>query len=484
MKKILTLLSIAIVGFTSCEEEEINGPDNGTGQEEQEYSISISPTELTFGAEGGEQSVTATAKYGDEDARWKIYGESDWCEVSTSYGESGDKVTFNAKPYDNTEESRTATFTFYCGDKDVELVVTQEVKVYSISVEPAELTFEAEGGGQTLTVVSSDNWHIDGRSDWCKFSSYYGHSGDEITVTVSSFNYDNTDRTCTFMFICGDTEIELSVTQKKDDSPIIQFSNAEFKDAVLLIADVNIDNEVSEAEAAHVKILELDRELTDLSDIKYFRNLVNLDCRGNQLTTLDLSNNTALTELHCSGNQLTSLDVSKNTALTVLYCSNNQLTSLDVSNNPALTDLYCNYNQLTSLDLSNNIALTYLYCSNNQLTSLYMGKCKTLKSLDCNENQLTSLDLSGYTELGSLSCASNNLTMLNVRNCVNLSYINCGYNQLSVLDLRDSFKRLVIWLVTCDGNPLERIVLSKDVGNSTGLQRLQDKYGDIITYVD
>ena len=55
------------------------------------------------------------------------------------------------------------------------------------------------------------------------------------------------------------------------------------------------------------------------------------------------------------------------TALKGLYCSYNQLTSLDVSNNMALTILYCSYNQLTSLNVSNNTALTYLYCYSNQI---------------------------------------------------------------------------------------------------------------------
>jgi Leucine-rich repeat (LRR) protein len=49
---------------------------------------------------------------------------------------------------------------------------------------------------------------------------------------------------------------------------------------------------------------------------------------------------------------------------------NNQLTSLDVSQNTALTELDCNDNQLTSLNVSQNTALTYLDCSDNQLTSL------------------------------------------------------------------------------------------------------------------
>jgi hypothetical protein len=62
--------------------------------------------------------------------------------------------------------------------------------------------------------------------------------------------------------------------------------------------------------------------------------------------------------LQLSSNQLTSLDVSQNTALIDLGCYNNQLTSLDVSQNTALTFLNCAWlmcysNQLTNLNIQN-----------------------------------------------------------------------------------------------------------------------------------
>lgn len=68
--------------------------------------------------------------------------------------------------------------------------------------------------------------------------------------------------------------------------------------------------------------------------------MTGLSCDRNQLTSLDVSRNTALTRLSCYGNQLTFLDMSKNTALTALDCSENQLTSLDVSKNTALKRLF------------------------------------------------------------------------------------------------------------------------------------------------
>ncbi len=134
-----------------------------------------------------------------------------------------------------------------------------------------------------------------------------------------------------------------------------------------------------------------------------------LDCRENQVTSLDVSKNTALRALGCGRNPLASLDVSKNTALTELWCYENQLTSLDVSKNSDLIDLDCSGNQLTSLDLSKNTALTKLDCSYNRLISLNVSGCTALTSLDCSNNQLTSLDVSGCTNLTSISCSENNI---------------------------------------------------------------------------
>ena len=153
-----------------------------------------------------------------------------------------------------------------------------------------------------------------------------------------------------------------------------------------------------------------------------------LNCLWNQLTSLDLSQNTALTTLLCIENQLTSLDVSNNTALTELDCSNNQLASLNVSKNTALTELDCGSNQLTSLDVSKNTALTELYCDSNQLTSLDVSKNTALTKLGCYNNQLTSLDVSKNTALEGLYCSETQLTSLNISGCARLEVLFCFSN--------------------------------------------------------
>ena len=168
-------------------------------------------------------------------------------------------------------------------------------------------------------------------------------------------------------------------------------------------------------------------QLTSL-DVSKNTALTDLDCYHNQLTNLDVSENTVLKELWCSDNQLTSLDVSKNTALEILDCYANQLTSLDVSQNTALTSLQCGSNQLTSLDISNNTALTYLFCSDNQFTSLDVDQNIDLIRLVCTHNQLTSLDVSNNTKLNYLDCSKNKLAFVDLSNNSALQTFNCSSN--------------------------------------------------------
>ena len=149
---------------------------------------------------------------------------------------------------------------------------------------------------------------------------------------------------------------------------------------------------------------------------------------------------TKLTALSCSFNQLTSLDISKNTALKQLYCDNNQLSKLNVNKNKKLDALFCGDNQLSSLDVSKNKKLEVLHCSDNQLSSLDVRKNTELQYLHCGGNQLSSLDVSNNKKLQYLSCDNNQLSKLDVSKNTKLEYLNCVGNQLSSLDLTNNKK--------------------------------------------
>ena len=95
--------------------------------------------------------------------------------------------------------------------------------------------------------------------------------------------------------------------------------------------------------------------------------ITELDCCGNQLTSLDVRGLTDLQELYCWENRLTSLNLHGLSGLQVLNCDNNQLTSLDLKGVTALQTLYCYNNRLTVLDIHGLSRLAGLYCSRNRL---------------------------------------------------------------------------------------------------------------------
>ena len=161
------------------------------------------------------------------------------------------------------------------------------------------------------------------------------------------------------------TNIDITSTNFPDDN----FRNW------ILEQDYGKDGKLTEDEIKNITSISVnEKNISTLKGIEFFTSLDYLNCSYNQLTSLDVSKNTALIGLYCYDNQLTVLDVSQNIALTTLSCASNQLTSLDVSKNTALTYLHCASNQLTSLDISKNTALTELYCYRNQIKEKAMDE--------------------------------------------------------------------------------------------------------------
>ncbi len=112
-------------------------------------------------------------------------------------------------------------------------------------------------------------------------------------------------------------------------------------------------------ELAEIKDIDVDsKKISNLKGIEHFTYLTALSCSSNQLTALDVSNNTALEKLYCYNNSIAGLDLSNNTSLKNLACYGNKITSLDVSSLNKLESLLCNTCNLTSLDLSNNTKIS------------------------------------------------------------------------------------------------------------------------------
>jgi len=161
----------------------------------------------------------------------------------------------------------------------------------------------------------------------------------------------------------------------KVNSQNVNIPDLNFKAALLSNPNINPngDNEISYSEAAAFNgtMYVANMNISDLTGIEAFINIVGLYCQDNQLTSLNITNNIFLSQLRCENNQLTTLDLTNNVLLTFLTCNNNQLTSLDISNNLDLSSLDCSSNLFSTFDASNNVNLYSLNCqSMPQLTFL------------------------------------------------------------------------------------------------------------------
>ena len=348
----------------------------------------------------------------------------------------------------------------------------------NLTIEKTEYTLDAdEERTATVAFTAAADWTLsvvyddaESSANWLSVTPMSGTAGEQTVELSATRNFRASARTAYADLACGEQSVRLTVTQAaaSDDTDFTaQFDEAFAQELQKqdIIADAgHITPEDMEKIATITRLnvsgtYENRGTLTSLQGIEYFESLTYLNCDYNQLTELDVSQNTVLTDLGCSSNQLTALDVSRNTELRYFVCFNNQLTELDVSRNTELTILGCNTNQLTELDVSANTKLETLWCDYNQLTELDVSRNTELTYLDCEENPLTKLDVSANTKLETLSCAANSLTTLDVSRNTALTSFCCQNNQLTELDVSQNTALTRFW---CFSNELTKLDVSQN----------------------
>lgn len=151
--------------------------------------------------------------------------------------------------------------------------------------------------------------------------------------------------------------------------------------------------------------------ITNLTGIEEFVNLTNLDCAGNNITIIDLTQNIDLTFLNISAmSTLSSIDISQNTALVTFYCGGSSLNSLDLSSNTNLTTFDCNTSSLTSINIANG---------NN--TNISYFKTLSNPNLNCIEVDNVGWSSSNWTDIDSWSYFSVDCSVPNAADTV---YVN------------------------------------------------------------
>lgn len=204
--------------------------------------------------------------------------------------------------------------------------------------------------------------------------------------------------------------------------------------------------------------------IVDLTGIQGFTSLEYLNCEGNLISSIDLSNNNNLTYLNLSKTYIDTLDLTNNTHLEDLVFDNgNQFTSLDVSNCLVLESIHCTYNNLNSIDVSNLPSLRFLYCQDGYISNINVSNCPILSAINCSGNSLNSIDLSDNVNLSHFDGNRNNFESLDFSNNTFLRSVRVDFNQLLYLDLSsctNEFRRLSV-----RHNPLERLNLANGLNH-------------------
>ncbi len=209
------------------------------------------------------------------------------------------------------------------------------------------------------------------------------------------------------------------------------------------------------------------KNISDLTGIEAFINITEFDCSNNNLTTLDLSSNTALTTVSARNNNLLEVNLSNIQALIAVNFENNQLDSLDFSAHPDLYWLMCYKNNLAYLNVSSNTNLHFLSCGENQLTgNLDISNMLQLEFFSCRYNQLSYVAASMHPNMTTFNCQNNNLEELDLSNCPSLENVYADSNNLIEFNIKNFYNFSIIDF-HAEGNPNLYCIQVDDSSSST-----------------
>lgn len=144
--------------------------------------LTIAKTELSFESVGGTQEIAISSNFD-----YQITSNVDWLTCK----KVSNGVSVTASFYDITED-RTAEMTIsnakYNQSKSIK--VTQKKFVLEFEVGISELTFEAEGGTQTIPVTANFEYSVSESADWLSYQ--ITSSGVKLTATANVEEKENT----------------------------------------------------------------------------------------------------------------------------------------------------------------------------------------------------------------------------------------------------------------------------------------------------
>ena len=444
-------------------------------------SISISPKTLSFSYKGGTETVTVTSA-----KAWTLEGSADWITVDKTEGEGGEEtVTFTVSTTNATDDAKTATFNFVCGNEKAPLEVTQNQEGKLIIDEESK-TIAVGGAEGTVTVKLQTNIEpvtatIEEGVDWIEAVDTRAMIDKEFSFKVLA-NTEGGPRDATIIFKNADASEQIVIKQagKELTYPAV-IADKTLKTYIMTNFDTDRDGEISKEEAETVTAIEMrDTEIASIDGLEYFPNLESVNFYGSRLLSADFSICPALKSLDVGNSVGLSTLVLPATLehLNITSCS--KLKKLDLTGCPELNELGAGYTGfVVAPDLSKNAKLesisfgsikfsTVDVSNNPELKKIYIGG-DTFNKLDVTKNpKLESLDVSGIISeldvtqnplLTSLNFANTKIASIDVSKCPLLRSISFGGTPIVEIDLSKN-----LMLTSADAynaNQLKKVYLTE-----------------------
>ena len=191
------------------------------------------------------------------------------------------------------------------------------------------------------------------------------------------------------------------------------------------------------------QLLIMNTELADFSFLSQMPLLTYLMLTGNKdLTDVDLSHNTLLTDLGLSQCNLKELDLSAQKKLKQLWAEGNQLMRIDLSPCIVLESVKLKGNRISQITFPQKAQITTLSLPKNQLAEISLEGLGALTTLDLGSNHLRELDLSACPQLQVLNLANNEIHNIVLRHTPHLRMLGVVNNGMSAAELDQIYKAL------------------------------------------
>jgi len=169
----------------------------------------------------------------------------------------------------------------------------------------------------------------------------------------------------------------------------IDIKDPDFRKLIIENVTPNSQGDITIEELASIKELNcIYKNIKSLKGLEYFTGLKVLNCCGNKLRYLDVSNNRLLEKIDCSKNIIKKINLRNTNRLVELNCGYNRLTKLDLSYSNNMSKLYCHCNQIRTLIIILNYVLEDIYCFNNPLDGRCFNHKQSIINFKCDQRQL------------------------------------------------------------------------------------------------